>query len=198
MIDADVPRPVLERLVCELSQPNLPCPVRALELVVYSHAGLSDPRGPAFALNLNTGAGVEHHAGFDPDSEPRFWFPIDVSIARQSGRAIAGQPPAEILPELPRALVLGALRESLAWHRLRDPAAAVLAACRGWAWARDGRWLSKSEAARWAAARLDDPQPVERALSRRRGAGPALAPGGVAALLDDVDRRLEASLVEAW
>jgi tRNA-dihydrouridine synthase len=49
----------------------------------------------------------------------------------------------------------------------RDRAGAVLAGCRAWAWATDGRWRSKSEAARWAADRLDDPRPVHKALALR-------------------------------
>ncbi|HSI79744.1 MAG TPA: aminoglycoside adenylyltransferase domain-containing protein [Solirubrobacterales bacterium] len=186
----EVPRRTLERLAAELSEPALPCPARGLELVVYTRAGLRHRRGPAFALNLNTGPAIEHHQGLDPDAEPRFWFTIDVSIARQRGRSLAGPAPAVILPELPRPLVLAALRDSLAWHRSRDPAAAVLAACRGWAWASEGRWLSKAEAARWAVARLDDRRPVDRALARRDEAGRGPAPREAATVVAHVDRQL--------
>jgi Domain of unknown function (DUF4111) len=84
------------------------------------------------------------------------------------------------------------LSDSLDWFSARDAAQAVLAACRAWAWAADGRWLSKGEAANWAAAQLDDPAPVTAALRRR--ADPD-APGPLAveaaARIDSVTTRLE-------
>jgi hypothetical protein len=52
----------------------------------------------------------------------------------------------------------------------------------------DGRWLSKGAAATWAAARLEDPSPVERALDRRADPlAPAPTPGDVSALRATVD-----------
>jgi hypothetical protein len=58
--------------------------------------------------------------------------------------------------------VPASLAEALAFFAADDPGGAqlVLAACRAWAWAADGVWYSKSEAARWAQERLDDPTPV--------------------------------------
>src|SRR5919205_1819791 len=47
-------RAELERLAAALSDPALRCPVRGLEFVLYACEDLSDPRGPAFQLNLNT------------------------------------------------------------------------------------------------------------------------------------------------
>jgi hypothetical protein len=142
-------------------------PAHGLEFVLYSRDGLADPRGPAFQLNVNTGPRMEHDVGYDPDAEPRFWFVIDVDMAREGARPLAGRPPIELLPALPRALVLSALRDSLAWHRDHDSGEAVLAACRAWAWATEERWLSKSDAGAWAAARIQDPAPVAKALARR-------------------------------
>src|SRR5690349_20581629 len=46
-------RSELERLAALLSHDALPCPARGLEFVLYADADLADPRGPAFALNLN-------------------------------------------------------------------------------------------------------------------------------------------------
>ena len=62
-------------------------PARGLQFVLYAQGNLSDPCGPAFALNLNTGARMRHHVGLDPDAEPRFWFTLDVAIAREHGPA---------------------------------------------------------------------------------------------------------------
>jgi hypothetical protein len=184
-------RPELERVAAALSHPSLPCPVRGLEFVLYARDDLADPRGPAFQLNLNTGPRMEQHAGYDPADEPRFWFALDVSIARERARTLAGASPADLLPELPRPLVLSALRSALAWYRSNDGAGAVLAACRAWAWATEERWLSKREAAAWAAARLGDDAAIAAALAHRADpAAPAPTAVQVAALADRVERAL--------
>ena len=157
----------LEDLAGALSHPDLPCPVRGLEFVLYAREDLRDPRGPAFSLNLNTGPGMRRHAGYDPDAEPRFWFILDVAIARQDARPLQGAPPRELLPELPRALIVAALRDALGWWQANDPAAAIVSACRAWAWLEEGRWLSKSEAAAWAAKRGGDPVKTAQGLLGR-------------------------------
>jgi hypothetical protein len=149
-------RAELEALVAALSHPALECPVRGLEFVLYAQEDLHTPRGPAFSLNLNTGPGMKQHAGYDPDAEPRFWFVLDVAIARQDARPLAGAPPRELLPQLPRELVLSGLRDALVWWQAHDAAGAIASACRTWAWLEEGRWLSKGEARAWAAQRLGD------------------------------------------
>jgi hypothetical protein len=181
----------LEALADELSHPALECPVRGLEFVLYSRAGLADPLGPAFQLNLNTGPGMRQHEGYDPAVEPRFWFVLDVAIARQQSRALAGATPAELLPELPRELVLSSLRDALAWWRDHDATGAIIATCRAWAWMDEGRWLSKGDAAAWAAKRLDDPAPVQRALAHRED---ATVPEPTAADVDRVVRTVQGML----
>ena len=165
-------RPLLaerERIAAELSHEALPCPARGLEFVLYAHEDLHAPEGPAFCLNLDTGARIDRHVAYDAVQDPRFWFVIDVAIARQSGRTLAGPPAATVFPSLPRGLVLDALEEALAWFEREgaDPAQTVLAACRSLAWAGDGRWRSKAQAAAWARERLPDPGVVERALALR-------------------------------
>jgi hypothetical protein len=183
----------LRRLAAALSHEALPCPVRGLEFVLYAREDLADPLGPAFQLNLNTGPGMEHHTGYDPAAEPRFWFVLDVAIARQQAHVLSGLPPETVLPALPRPLVLSALRDALQWYRAHDPAQAVLASCRAWAWAIDERWLSKGDAASWATARLADPAVVELALRRRADSGaPGPTPSQAAALIDAVEARLAA------
>ena len=189
---APVPRAELEGLAATLSHDALPCPVRGLEFVLYSEEGLADPRGPAFQLNLNSGPAMTYEEGYDPESVPRFWFVLDVAIAREHARPLVGLDPAAVLPALPPRLVGSSLRDALEWFSAHDAAQAVLAACRAWAWTADGRWLSKGEAADWAAAQLDDPAPVIAALRRRddpRAPGPL--PAEAAALVDSVRSRLE-------
>jgi hypothetical protein len=184
-------RAELERLAAALSHRALPCPARGLEFVLYAREDLEDPHGPAFQLNLNTGPGMKHHVGYDADAEPRFWFTLDVALARERARLLAGRPPTELLPTPPRPLVLAALREALAWYRAHDGAQAVLAACRAWAWVTQDRWLSKGDAAAWAATRLPDPAPVAKALACRADrAAPGPTASEVAAVLAPVERLL--------
>jgi hypothetical protein len=188
-------RPERERLAAALSHESLPCPVRGLEFVLYARAGLASVSGPAFQLNLNTGPRMDRHVVYDPAEDPRFWFVLDVAIGREAGRVLTGPPAAEVFPALPRPLVVAALREALAWQGEYDAdgVAAVLAACRAWAWAEDGRWLPKGAAARWAMARPGDPATVAAALARRSGspAAPPPEPERVAALLDRVEAVLD-------
>jgi hypothetical protein len=173
-----VSRGKLETLAASLSE--VPCPVRGLEFVLYVEP-------PRFALNLNTGPGMAHHEGYDPDAEPSFWFVLDCAIARANAVPLAGPHPGTVLPELPRPVLVEAHRASLAWWREHDPAQAILAACRAWAWASEGRFLSKGEAAAWASTRLEDAAPIARALAHRiDAAAPDPSPADVAAVLDRV------------
>jgi hypothetical protein len=146
-----LPRGELEALGAALSHEALPVPVRGLEFVLYAREGLEDPLGPAFSLNLNTGPGMEHHEGYDPEAEPRFWFTLDVAIAREHARPLVGPSPATLLPALPRELVLAAHRESIAWYRANAPELAAVTEARARAWETEGRWISKGEARKRAA-----------------------------------------------
>jgi hypothetical protein len=181
-LSAPLARAELEALAAALTA--VPCPVRGLEFVLYAEP-------PRFQLNLNTGPGMDEQAGYDPGAEPGFWFTLDVAIAREQARPLAGAHPREVLPALPRALIAAAHRDSLAWYAAYDDAQAVITACRAWAWAAEDRWLSKGDAAAWAVARLDDPGPVVKALANRadpEAAGPT--PAEAAAVVDRVARLL--------
>ena len=98
-LSAPLERAELEALAATLT--DVPCPVRGLEFVLYAEP-------PRFALNLNTGPGMTHHEGYDPDAEERFWFVLDVAIARANAVPLAGPHPGAVLPELPRSLLLTA------------------------------------------------------------------------------------------
>ena len=170
-------------LALTLSHESLPCPARGLEFVLYAEPDLHQANGPAFQLNLNTGARMPRHMALDPAEDPRFWFVLDVAAARAHGRRLAGVPAEVALPELPRRLVLRALLDAIAWYR--RPAAeggeAALAAARGWAWASDGRWRSKREAAAWARGRTDEEHLIaaaEAALTAQLAATGPVRPGG--------------------
>jgi hypothetical protein len=171
-------------LALTLSHEALPCPARGLEFVLYAEPDLLRADGPAFQLNLNTGARMARHVALDPAEDPRFWFVLDVAGARAHGRRLAGLPADAALPKLPRRLVLRALLDAIAWHR--RPAAeggeAALAAARAWAWASDGRWRSKREAAEWARGWVTEDHLVaaaEAALTAQLAAtGPVRPAGG--------------------
>jgi aminoglycoside adenylyltransferase-like protein len=178
-----LPRSALESLAAALS--DVPCPVRGLEFVLYARDDLAAAR---FSLNLNTGPGMEHHEGYDPDAEERFWFVLDLAIAREHAAPLFGPHPRSVLPVLPRAMLVTAHRESLMWWRGYDASQAIIAACRAWAWAEEGRWRSKGDAAAWAAARLADPAPIAKALARRADpAEPAPTDADVEAILKQVE-----------
>ena len=149
----------------------LPCPARGLELVV---ARLGPGGEPVVELNLNDGPGMERHVALDASGEPRHWFVLDAAIGREHGRALTGPPPSEALPPVPRSAQLAAIVESLDWYAAHEPdnRKAVLTAARGWRYAVEGRWSSKEEAARWAAARRPGwAEEIEGALAARRAAG---------------------------
>jgi predicted nucleotidyltransferase len=155
-----------EAIVAALEHEALPVPARGLEFVLYAR---NDLERAAYQLNLNTGPRMDRQVSFDPDEDPRFWFVIDLSIGRAHARTLTGPDAAEVVPSLPRPLIAASLAEALAFFAADDPSGAqlVLAACRAWAWAADGVWYSKGEAARWAQERLDDPAPVIEAAARR-------------------------------
>ena len=155
-----------EAIVAALEHEALPVPARGLEFVLYAR---NDLERAAYQLNLNTGPRMDRHVSFDPDEDPRFWFVIDLSIGRAHARTLAGPNAADVVPPLPQPLIAASLAEALAFFAAEDPGGAqlVLAACRAWAWAADGVWYSKGEAARWAQARLGDPTPVVEAAARR-------------------------------
>ena len=181
------------QLAADLSHEQLPCPVRGLEFVLYARDGLDSEHGPEFSLNLNTGPGMTHRASLAPEDDPRFWFVLDVAIGREHAVPLAGPAADEVFPPLPRTLIVTSLREALAWHHANDPsgAQAVLAACRACAWAQEGRWLSKGDAAQWGLEHLGAPGTVTAAVARRADpAQPAVAPKEVEAVLARAERAL--------
>jgi Domain of unknown function (DUF4111)/Nucleotidyltransferase domain len=186
--EGELGEPRARRLAAALSHAALPCPARKLELVVLRRAAAAgEPGAPAFDLNLNTGADRADHVGLEPGDEPAHWFVIDRAIARARGRTLYGPAPSDVLLAVPRGDLIAALRASLDWHQAHeaDSPDAVLNACRGWRWARTGRWTSKERAGEWARGRMSDPSVVDAAL-RARGTGERLDADAVAEFLDSM------------
>jgi hypothetical protein len=169
-----------DAIAADLSHEQLPCPARKLELTIYA--------GAQIQLNLNTGAG-EHSTEI---AEP-FWFVLDLAMAREHAVALFGPGPADVLGEVPRPVVIEALREALDWYAREEPTtpSAVLNACRALRFAEEGVFSSKPAGGDWARERLPDPDVVDAALALHRGvahAPPARA--GVEDLFVAVSRHL--------
>jgi len=178
-----------------LDQRVLPCPARGLEFVLYSRDAVATPSRPTrFEMNFNTGADMPYRLNFDSSDEPTHWFIIDLDIARGHGVPLAGPPASEMLATLPRAWVLEAVRDSLAWHSREEPVSPnnVLNACRAWRYAEEGVWCTKAAAAAWARARLDGHSLIDAAVAKRHGhPGPGLDPEAVRALVQRVQAVVE-------
>jgi hypothetical protein len=161
-----------EVIVEELSHPRLACPARGLEFVMYTKTSAATvTRIPRFALNLNTGPGMDEHVSFDPASEPAHWFILDIALARKKAIALVGPPAADLFGPVPEDWMLHALIESLEWHARHETLAhySVLNACRSWRLAEEGVFDSKAGAAAWARPRMQDATILDSALALREG-----------------------------
>ena len=143
VVRAPLDRLVKDALVAGLRHEALPCPARGLELVVYAR-GRPDPE-----LNLNSGERMPFLATVGPGEDSPHWFVLDRAILAARGRALAGPPPAEIVPAPSEEEILEALAVGLKWYRdhpdeARDDAA--LNAVRARAYLERGEWISKAEA----------------------------------------------------
>ncbi|AYF27431.1 nucleotidyltransferase [Micromonospora tulbaghiae] len=186
-----MPEPDKRLLVDRLRHGSLPCPARGLELVVYRRdVAASGTPEPGFEVELNTGATMPFRATYDPADRPaadgRFWYALDRSILRQSGRTLIGPPAADVFadpsPEALRALLADALRW---WLALPTPPGdepapgaedAVLGACRTLVRYRDSVWLGKVDAGLRVAADDPDAALIRASIEARRGGTPPSGP----------------------
>jgi hypothetical protein len=187
-------REAKEELVDALRHESLPCPARGLEFVLYRRDAVQVPSPRAdFELNLNTGAGMEFRAEYEPGPEEQHWFPLDRSLLGQCGVALHGPPAADVFAPLPRDVLLGLVLTAVRWHSSGAARGddAVLNACRSWRFAAEGVWSSKREAGKWA-LRSDAPPIVAEALELRTGDA-GLDPAAVRRFLDFVAKQVEAA-----
>jgi hypothetical protein len=181
-----------------LRHPNLSCPTRGLEFVLYTRDAVEAPPVDAgFEINLNTGPRMTTHVGFDASAEPRFWFLIDRAIANQFGIVIVGPPAAGVFAPISRRLLLEAMSESIAWHRANEKlgGSSVFIACRSWRYVDADELGSKNDAAEWARARSSDPGTIDAALEQRRGGRAKLDGPAIATLLGRAQAAITAALV---
>jgi predicted nucleotidyltransferase len=107
-------------------------------------------------------------AGVDRD------LALHLAMARTSGVALLGPPPADLLPDVPRGDILDAIVYDLeeAERRILEmPVYAVLNIVRGLRYVREQELVSKDAGGVWALAALPEAQAaqVARALAVRRG-----------------------------
>jgi predicted nucleotidyltransferase len=147
-----------EAVAAPLRHSALPCPARRLELVVYRAEQAAAPtRDIEFELDLNTGEEVDRLLT-ELGDEAGHWYLIDLAIAHEHGRSLAGPPAGDVIGAPPHTDVIDALLAGLAWAIAEEPDTlnTVLNACRAWHFAETGDWLAKRAAGAWAAERLED------------------------------------------
>lgn len=170
------------------------CPARGLELSLYRRAiAASPPLGADFELNVNGGPRMETSVHHTPEGEPAFWYVIDRAIAHRYGVAIDGPAPRHLFADVPRSTLLGAMADSMRWHRAHERATlySVLNASRAWRFAEEDVLGSKLEGAAWARARWRDPGVIDAAVDLRHGRPAALDEQAVDDLLDHVEGVLD-------
>ncbi len=169
------------------------CPARGVEFTLYRReiAG-SRPVGAEFEVNANGGPRMPTIVHLDASAEPGFWYVLDRAVAHRSGLAISGPPAPALFAEVPRATLLDAMSQSMAWHRVHERAThySVLNASRAWRFAAVEVLGSKLEGAVWARARWPDTGLIDAAVALRRGEVATLDEAGVDVLLSAVAARL--------
>lgn len=152
---------------------GLSCPARGLEFVLYRRMAVAGPAPSlSWSINLNLGPRLPKTVWwFDPEPKPEYWAVLDLAMLLAHGRAVVGRPPAELVNQVDRPVVLGALAESLRWHAEydRDRPNRVLNACRAWRYLIEGDLVSKATAAEWAERRTGDPVIAEARRLRAEG-----------------------------
>ena len=169
------------------------CPARGLEFTLYrSEVAGSPPKGADFEVNANGGPRMPTAIHLDAGAESGFWYVLDRAIAYRSGVVISGPPPGTIFVDVPRKSLLGAMYESMTWHRAQEKATlySVLNACRAWRFAEEDILGSKLEGAAWARDRWPETGVIDAAVALRRGEDAALDETAVDALLSAVAERL--------
>jgi streptomycin 3"-adenylyltransferase len=151
-------------------------------LVTHPSLGSISPK-PAFELHVTTGptAHVVDGAGHrgDPD------LVLHYVVCRERGLAAFGPPPSDVFPDMPRRLVLAQLRDELEWaEEHAPPRYQVLNALRAWAYADDGRLLSKLEGAEWAIERERFAALARAAMAAQSGGPEPDDPGGIRQLTE--------------
>ena len=179
VLDGPATRAQKDRAAAAIADPEFRAPGAGLEFSIVARSGLSKLNDrPPFELHGATGGGLkivdgEGHRG-DPD------LVLHYAVCRERGVAVAGPPPTEMFPVVPREMLLKGVADELDWAvQHAPPRYQVLNALRAWAYAEDGVLLSKFEAVAWARERGNFASLAEAAWEAQAG-GPE--PGDEAAV----------------
>jgi hypothetical protein len=189
--------PQKRRVASAIVEVSTACPARGFEFTLYRRevAG-SLPGGADFEVNANGGPRMPTTIHLDPAAESGFWYVLDRAIAHRAGVIISGPPASQVFADVPRRILLDAMHESMAWHRVHEKATlySVLNACRAWRFAEEDVLGSKLEGAAWARGRCPDTGVIDAAVALRRGKdAPSLKDSAVDDLLSAVLTRLAAA-----
>ncbi len=168
-------------------------PASGIDLhVVLSEVAGAPTRTPPAQLHVGrydgSGLGVEVQPSVAADPD----LPAELSMARQDGVALVGEPPQAVIGAVPPEWILERGRYWLRTWRTRpddaeSAALMVLTACRIWYFAETARHIGKAAAARWALERDPAAAAVHQAL-RQYLDDPTVSidPQGIAGILDIV------------
>ena len=158
-----------EAVVSALSSTALQAPGVGLEFsLVYNSSFELLTSKPPFELHITTGddSKVVDGARHPGDSD----LVMHYAVCRARGLAIFGPVPRMALPDVPRRMLLAAFADEVVWGlEHAQPRYAVLNACRAWAFAQEGRLLSKVEGGSWAIEFGVEVEAIRTALAAQRG-----------------------------
>ena len=184
--------PAKRRVIDELLAATADCPARGLEFTMYRLDVLArQPDQADFEINVNGGPRMPQSVQSAED-QPGFWYVLDRAIAHQHGVAIVGPPAHDVFVDVPREMLLDAMRQSMGWHREHEKATlySVLNACRAWRFADEDVLGSKLEGAQWARPRWQKPSMIDAAVALRHGRHAELDEGEVDLFLAHVEQQL--------
>ncbi len=167
------------------------CPGAGLEASAVTRAAAASAAPPfSFVVHVASSPDGERVVvGGGTDGDPD--LALHYAVVRQSGVAVEGPPPAELVGPVPRELVLAALRDELGWGIEHGTMAyAVLNAARALRYGYEGVLCSKLDGGKWALA-LGEPVAVLRpALDQQETGSDALLSPAQRAWVEGVVRRL--------
>ena len=176
----DTPEAKLRAFAAAIAYPRLACPATGLELAVVGRSAAASATPVAgYLLEVNTGPELPPLLDLGPE-RPSHWYVIDRAVCRQSGTALLGPPPADLIAAVGRADALAALAESVShqYDKLGEwlTDSTVLNACRAWRYVVDDRWYAKTDAGAWAVTQPRvDADLVRLAMETHRYGGRAAA-----------------------
>jgi streptomycin 3"-adenylyltransferase len=197
----DEKRALIDRLMPISGRATRPPAWRPLEVTVVAQSDIRPWSYPPL-MDLQYGEWLRGQSLADdlslaPSISPD--LAVVVTMVRESGRAVEGPPPRELLDPVPEGDLIRAMTDelpALLKDLEQDTRNVILTYARVWATTATSRFLSKADAAEWAIGRLDPEvsEPLARARDEYVGGGfgswddlPA-ARRTVAAVRNEIDR----------